>query len=472
MEQIARGCPANEPITHPYIPNSAPEIRAAMLAEIGVASTEELYASIPTQLRAPEQMGLPPALRSEPELRRYFMTEISKNIDTTEYLSFLGGGCWAHAVPAVCDEIAGRGEFWSACIGMGGASTSGAYQALFEYQSLIGELVGLDLTALPTYDWAWAAGQALLMAVRATGRSRLLLADTIGPNRRRQIAARLPDGIQLDLVAHDPVSGAIDLADLRLRLDGAAALYFENPSYLGILEPELDSVRQITADGGCLLIAGVDPISLGAAREPGSYGADMACGELQPLGHHMTYGGSTAGFLSCRFDERLITELPSVYVVAVPTLREGEYDFFLGNFETTSYATRGQADDVIGSASIGAGIASATYLSLLGPAGMRELGDGLRTRLGYLAERLSAIPGVRTSRLTGLPFKELIVDFSGTGRAPDQINRDLLERAIFGGLPLESDFPELKGCALFSVTELHTRDDLDRLAAALEEILQ
>ena len=472
METSARGHKASASSAHPYIPNSAPATREAMLKRCSVASVEELFASIPSRLRAPKKLGLPPALTSEPELRRYFSQALARNVDTTEHLSFLGGGCWAHSVPAVCDEIATRAEFWSACIGMGGASTTGAYQALFEYQSLISELVGLDLTALPTNDWAWAAGQALLMAVRVTGRSRILVADTVGPRRRRQIATRLPGGVELELVGHDPASGSIDLDALRSEVDGVAALYFENPSYLGLFEPELDRIRALTAEAGCLLIAGLDPTSLGIARDPGSYGADMACGDLQPLGHHPTFGGSTAGFLACRFDETLIAELPNIFVVAVPTVREGEHDYFLGNFETTSYATRGQADDVIGSASIGAGIASAAYLSLLGPAGMRELGETLRARLRYLSKRLDAIDGISTRRLWGWPFKEMVVDFSATDRTVDQINRALLERGIFGGTSLETDFPELAGCALYSVTELHTREDLERLATNLEEIVR
>ena len=179
------------------------------------------------------------------------------------------------------------------------------------------------------------------MAARATDRPRVLVADTVGPERRRQIAARLPRRVDLEWVAHDPASGSIDLDDLRRRVDGAAALYFENPSYLGLLEGALDAVREVTAAAGCLLVAGVDPTSLGVVRDPGSYGADLACGELQPLGHHQTFGGTVAGFMSCRLDDALLAELPNIYIAAVPTVRPGEYDYFWGNFESTSYATRG-----------------------------------------------------------------------------------------------------------------------------------
>jgi glycine dehydrogenase subunit 1 len=457
---------------HPYIPNSSPQVRAAMREAVGVATDDDLFASIPARLRAPADLGLPPALASEPELRRYFDDVLARNADTAGHLSFLGGGCWSHAVPAVCDEIASRGEFTSAFMGLAGASTTGAYQALFEYQSLIAELVGLDVAPLPAYDWAWAASTALLMAVRATGRRRVLVADTAGPERRRQIATRLPLRVDVEWVGHDPATGAIDLDDVAAKADGAAALYFENPSYLGLLEPELDGLRQVTADHGCRLVAGVDPMSLGVVRDPGSYGADLACGELQPLGQHQTYGGSSAGFMACRLDEALLAELPNIFISAVPTVRAGELDFFWGNFESTSYATRGESDDVIGCGSTMAGIVAATYLTLLGPVGMAELGAALRDRAQYLATRLAAVDGVDTERLRGLPFKELVVDFSPAGHTPAGVNAALLPHGILGGLDLGHDFPELAGCALYSVSELHTREDLDRLASTIEEVLR
>jgi glycine dehydrogenase subunit 1 len=443
-----------------------------MLETVDATCDEDLFASIPDRLRAPKDLGLPPALPSESQLRRYFSGVLDRNVSTAEHLSFLGGGCWSHAVPAVCDEIGSRGEFTSAFMGMGGGSTTGAYQALFEYQSLISELVGLDVTPLPAYDWAWSASTALLMAVRATGRRRIVVADTVGPERRRQIATRLPRRVDLEWAGHDPASGSLDLDDLRRRVNGAAALYFENPSFFGVLEEGLDVIREITAATGCLLVAGVDPTSLGVIRDPGSYGADLACRDLQPLGQHQTYGGSAAGFLSCRLDEALLAELPNIYISAVPTVRPGECDYFWGNFEATSYATRGQSDDVIGCGSTMAGVIAAAYLSLMGPTGMAELGEALHARAMYLSDRLSGIPAVSTTRLTGLPFKEIVVDFSASGRSPEQVNATLLTHGIFGGADLGGDFPDLKGCALYSVSEEHTREDLDRLVTTLEEELR
>ncbi|MFT4009077.1 MAG: aminomethyl-transferring glycine dehydrogenase subunit GcvPA [Nocardioidaceae bacterium] len=454
---------------HPYLPNALPDIREPMLEAVGAATIDDLFTSIPEQLRAPENLGLPSATLAEADLRRRFTRTLAKNIDTTEYLSFLGGGCWAHYVPAVCDEIAGRGEFWSAFMGMAIASTAGANQAMFEYQSLMAELTGLDVVTGPVYDWAWAAGSALLMATRISGRQRILAADTIGPDRRREISARLPLAITLEFVGHTE-TGAIDLDDLRAKVDGAAGFYFENPSYLGQLCDDLDEIRQITADADCKLIAGVDPASLGVVRPPGDYGADIAVGDLQPLGHHPEYGGSAAGFMVAQLDPALVSELPSVFLIAIPTVR-GDFDYHMGNFEDTSYASRGESTDVIGTSNMFSGLIAGVYLSVMGPQGMTELGNGLRDRVAYLAKRLSTIDGVQVRALAGLAFQECVVDFGGTGLSADEVNETLFERGIFGGIPLEQDFPELPSCALFCVTENHSVADIDRLASTIEEIL-
>lgn len=457
--------------SHPYIPNSDPEIRSAMLAKVGAADVDELFDSIPQELRAPEKIVLRPALASEVELRRYFDDVLATNRDTTELLSFLGGGCWNHAVPGVCDEIAGRGEFWSAFMGLGGATTSGAFQALFEYQSLIAELTDFEVVPMPSYDWAWAASTALLMAVRVTGRNKVLLADTIGPRRREQIISRLPSSVQIEVVGHDDVTGALDLQELEANLADVAGLYIENPSYLGVLEPHLDRIRKLTSMTGAKVVAGVDPTSLGLVREPSSY-ADFACGDLQPLGLHSTFGGSAAGFLAFNADEELVSAVPNIYLTAVPTDRDGELDFVFGNFESTSYASRGTADDVIGCGSTMHGIVAAVYLSVMGPQGMRDLAMTLRDRVDYLQHQLTAVPGVNAFRLAGTPIKETVVDFTGTGRSVEQINKALLDHDILGGLSLTKDFPALGESALYAVTEKHNQDDLDRLVATLKEILK
>lgn len=456
---------------HPYIPNSAPATTADMLAEIGVSGLDDLFAAVPERLRAKAPVNLPPSLAAEADLRRYFGAALAENSACDTMLSFLGGGCWNHHVPAVCDEIGSRGEFTTAFFGLGPASTHGAYQAIFEYQSMIAELTGLDLATVPTYDWGWGASVGLLMATRVTGRSRVLVARSAGPQRRLQIASRLPRSLELVEIPFLDDTGAIDLAGLQSALDGAASLYLEVPSYLGVIEPELRTISRLVHEAGALLVVGADPTSLGSVAPPGDYGADIACGDLQPLGHHMGFGGSSAGFLATTLDERVVAELPSIFIVAVPTEREGEHDYFWGNFEVTSYETRGAATDFTGCSSALAGIVAATYLAAMGPQGMVDLAEGLMQRRAYAVSRLSRIPGLVACRFPAPGLKEWVVDFSPAGVTVPEVNTALSERGIFGGAPLGRDFAELAGCALYCVTERHTRADIDRLATALEEIV-
>jgi glycine dehydrogenase subunit 1 len=461
-----------DPAAHPYIPNSAAATRDAMLAELGLADLDDLFSVVPDRLRTREALDLPPSLEAEADLRRYFREALAENRSCEETLSFLGGGCWQHHVPAVCDEIASRGELYTAFFGLGPGSTFGAYQALFEYQSLMAELLGLEISTVPTYDWGWAAGIALLMAVRTTGRHRVLVARSAGPQRRSQIAARMPDSVEVVEIPFLPETGLLAQDVLEGALAGAAALYVELPSYLGALETEIRSVAAAARDRGALLVAGVDPTSLGVVASPGSYGGDIAVGDLQPLGSHMSLGGASAGFLSTRLDERLVAELPAIYIAAFPTDREGELEFFWGNFEQTSYETRGTATDFTGCSSALTGIIAATYIAAMGPTGLRELGEGLLRRRTYLAERLATVPGIVVDRLSAPGFKELVVDFGGTGTTVADVNARLLEHGIFGGASLARDYPELGESALYCVTELHTQGDIDRLAETLSEVLR
>jgi glycine dehydrogenase subunit 1 len=309
------------------------------------------------------------------------------------------------------------------------------------------------------------------MAVRATGRERVLVARSAGPNRRSQIATRMPDAVEVLEVPFADDTGLLSVDLLDAGLDGAAALYVEVPSYLGVVETQIRSIAERVTARGALLVVGADPTSLGMIAPPGSYGADLAVGDLQPLGSHMSFGGASAGYLSTRLDQRLVDELPAIFIAAFPTDREGEHEFFWGNFEQTSYETRGTATDFTGCSSALTGIIAATYLAVMGPQGMRELGEGLVRRRAYLAERLRSVRGLVADRLQAPGFKELVVDFGSSGATVEEVNACLLEHGIFGGAPLARDYPELGESALYCVTELHTRDDIDRLEVALEEVL-
>ncbi len=457
---------------HPYIPNTAPAAREKMLQAIGVPDAGALYESIPDDLRLHRALNLPPPLRSEHELRRHLDGLLARNRHCGEVLSFLGGGCWQHQVPAVCDEIAGRGEFLTA-YGAWPYSDHGKFQAMFEYQSLLGELVGMDVVSTPTYDGGCAAGSALLMARRLTGRKKLLVPDTLRPDRLSQLSGFCGAAATLELIGHGTSTATIDLADLDRKLgDDVAAVYFETPGFLGALETAADEIVKAAHRHGAFAIVGADASSLGVLRAPGDYGADIVVGELQPLGMHMQAGGGLAGFIACRDEARVVAELPTFLVSMVPT-RDGQaFGFGVSTMERTSYDKREHATDYYGTTQWLWGITAGVYLALMGPQGMAELGAGIMRRSQFAAARLGRIRGVAAPRLAGPFFKEFVADFSGTGKSVEQINAHLLGRGIFGGMSLRGAFPALGESALYCVTEIHTEADIERLALAIEEAVR
>lgn len=462
-----------EGAVHPYIPNSAPETRREMMRAIGIDDIEELFEAIPERLRLNRRLELPEPLASEQLLRRHLVGLLERNRPAAEGRSFLGGGCWQHHVPAVVDEVIGRAEFLTAYSGSSYPDL-GKYQARFEYQSQMAELVGMDVVSDPTYDWANAAALSLRMAARITGRSRVLVPATVGPDRRSVIenlcgVPHLYGAVEIGWLGYDAATGTLDIQDLLRQLkDSVAAVYIENPSYLGTLEPESASIADLVHGVGGLLIVGVDPLTLGLLEAPAHYGADIVCGDLQPLGTHMSGGGGLSGFMAFPDEERFVSQCPLILFGIAETLRPGELGFGEVMFERTSYALRDQARDWVGTSTGLMGIAAAVYLALMGPTGLRELGETIVQRSHYAAERLAAIPGVKV-RFGANFFKEFVVDLSGPGRSVATVNRALLRHGIFGGLDLGRHFADLEGCALYCVTELHTGEDIDALAIALEE---
>ena len=253
---------------HPYIPNSVPDVKKKMLEEIGVKDIDELYASIPEELRFRGKLNLPPPLMSEYSLKRHVENILSKNQSCKENLSFLGGGCYQHYVPAVCDEINQRSEFLTAYAGEP-YEDHGRFQALFEYQSLMGELLDMDVVNVPTYDWCQAASTSLRMAGRITRRHEVLVADTVSPERFMAIKNYCHPVVEVQTVKHNPETGYVDIDDLKSKISSkTAAFYFENPSYLGFLETNGQTLSDIVHESGALSVVGIDPTSLGVIIPP------------------------------------------------------------------------------------------------------------------------------------------------------------------------------------------------------------
>lgn len=458
-------------LAYPYIPNSVPEVQAEMLKEIGISDIDELYADIPQNLRFKEKMNLPHPLLSEYALEHHVKGILSKNQTCEENISFLGGGCWQHYVPAICDEINHRSEFLTAYAGEP-YEDHGRFQALFEYQSLMAELVDMDVVNVPTYDWSQAASTSLRMASRITGKKEILVIDTISPERLLVIQNYCRPVVKINIVKHSPQTGLMDLEDLESKISSStAAVYFENPSYLGFIETQGREISEIAHKRGALSVVGVDPISLGILTSPSSYGADIVCGDIQPLGIHMNYGGGLGGFIAARDEEKYVMEYPSRLFGITKTSVEGEYGFGDVAYERTSFAEREEGKEFIGTCTALWGITAGVYLALMGPKGMQELGQHLIQKSRYAMIELSEIDGVEAPLFKAPHFKEFVVDFNKAGKSVEDINRLLRERRIFGGKDLSREFPELGNCALYCVTEVHTKEDIDTLAQVLRDCL-
>jgi glycine dehydrogenase subunit 1 len=458
---------------YPYIPNSAPLVKEAMLREVGIESVEEIYREIPDHLRFKRRLNIPGPIPSELGLRRHIEGLLAQNRTCRDNISFLGGGCAQHYVPAVCNTIAQRDEFLTAYVGEAFAD-HGKFQAQFEYASCMAELLDMEMVNTPTYDWGMAAATTVRMAARITGRAEAVIAGPVSPDRlacMRNYAASIVPTFRH--VGTDPTTGQIDLTELGLAVtDATAVVYFENPSYVGVVQADGTEISRIVHAHGALVSVGVDPISLGVLEPPARYGADLVCGDVQPLGQAMSYGGGLGGFIAIRDEPQFVAEYPSLLFGITTTTEPGEYGFGEVFYERTSYASREKAKDFVGTMAQLPGIVAGVYLSLMGPQGMAELGEGILQRAAYLTRLLAEIPGVRAPRFNGPFFKEFVVDFEGTGRTVKQINTDLLGYNIFGGKDLSRDYPELGQSALYCVTEMHTKADLDGLVGAITKILQ
>ncbi|MCX6059728.1 MAG: aminomethyl-transferring glycine dehydrogenase subunit GcvPA [Chloroflexi bacterium] len=460
-----------KPIVYPYIPNSVPAAKEAMLKAVNAQSVDDFYADIPDAIRFKGKLNLPEPFLSEAGLVRHIEGLLAKNTSARESLSFLGAGCYQHHVPAVCDEINSRGEFLTAYAG-DPYEDHGRFQALFEYESMMGELLNMDVVNVPNYDGFQAAGTALLMAGRITGRSEALICGTIGADKLSKIRDYIKPHLDIVLLDYAPESGLMSLADLKAKIsDKTAALFFENPSYLGFLETQAAEISQIAHENGALCIVYVDPISLGVINPPVEYGGDIACGDIQPLGMHMQYGGGHGGFIATKDDPKFVMEFPSRLFGVSSTCVEGEYGFGDVAYERTSFAVREEGKEWVGTASALWGITAGVYLALMGPQGMTEIGEGIMQRVEYAIRKLNQVPGLKI-RFEGIHFKEFIVDFNGTGQTVSSIHQKLLNKDIFGGKDLSKEFPALGQCALYAVTEIHSQVDIDRLVAILKEVLK
>jgi glycine dehydrogenase subunit 1 len=465
-------------MSHPWIPNSTGELRRKMLSELGINSVEELYRDIPEEYRMSSEewdrlrIGLGRIL-SEYEAWRYIDEKLSRN-KPLKTIPFLGAGVYPHYVPALVKHIVSRGEFLTSYTPYQPEISYGLMQALFEYQSLMAELLEMDIVNSSMYDWGSAAAEAFLMALRVKrGRRKIIIPRTMNPFHRRVAEAYLaPHDARLVEAPHDS-RGTVDLEALkRIVDDDTAAVYLQNPNFLGIIEEDAKDIGEIAHERGALFIMGVYPVSLGLLEAPGRLGADIAVGEGQPLGLYPSFGGPLLGVFATRNDPKLLRQMPG-RIIGITSTKDGKHRAFAMILQTREqHIRRERATSNICTNEALSAVAVAVYLSLLGPEGIRELAEVNYYHAHYAARKLGELPGVNTRLFEGEFFNEFPIGFNDTDLEYYTIHKRMLERGVHGGLYLGHYYPELGEAALYAFTEMHTKNDIDLLVNVLGESLR
>ena len=443
------------------------------MREIGIRDISELYKDIPEKFLLKKKLNLPESGLSEFEVRKHVEALLSKNDGNNNMSVFLGAGCWPHYVPAVVQEIVERSELLTSYTPYQPEISQGMLQALFEYQSMICELTGMTVANCSMYDWASALGEAARMAARVRGRKEVLVPKIIHPERASTLKVYSdPVGIKVREVAYDAETGQLSLEDLKSKIsDETAAVYIENPHYLGFIETQGEEISQIARLHNALLITGVDPTSLGLLKPPGKYGADIVVGEAQPLGNPMNFGGPLLGIMACRDDMSLMRQMPG-RIIGLTTTQDNSRQGFCMTMQTREqHIRRERATSNICTNEALCAVASAVYIALLGPEGLRELAETNMYKANYAMRLLSRISSVRVPVFKSTHFKEFTVNFDRTNFKVSEVNKRLLEHKIQGGKDLSKEFPELGQAALFCVTETKSREEIQRLASVLEDTL-
>ncbi|HKM51375.1 MAG TPA: aminomethyl-transferring glycine dehydrogenase subunit GcvPA [Candidatus Bathyarchaeia archaeon] len=456
---------------HPYIANSNEAIIGQMLAETGLNSIDELFTDIPESIRSKAILDLPSRL-SEAETRSCVERILTRNASTREITSFLGAGVWPHYVPAAVDALITRGEFLTSYTPYQPEVSQGMLQAMFEYQSLICELLDMDYANSSLYDWSTALGEAARMTVRINGRIEFVIPHYIHPERAATLRTFTdPAGIKIVEVSQDQRKGTVDLSDLKKKLSShTAGVYIEYPSFLGWVDEGVDEISKLVHEAGSLLVVGVEPISMGVLRPPGDFGADIVIGEGQPLGNHMNFGGPLLGIFACR-GESLLRQLPG-RIIGKTLTQDGKQDAYCMALQTREqHIRREKATSNICTNEALLALAASIYLSILGPVGLTELCATILDRTQYAMKGLRQVPGVSVPSVDAFHFMEFGVNFDRTDKTVSEINEALLTSRIQGGLDLSNIFPELGQTALYCFTEIHSHEEIDMLIEKLSHIV-
>jgi glycine cleavage system P protein (glycine dehydrogenase) subunit 1 len=446
-----------------YVLNT-PADQKAMLESIGVKSLDELFAQIPEAVRLKKSLDVPAAL-SEIELTQHMAALAAKNRAPGQAVCFLGGGSYDHFVPAVVDTIAGRSEFYTAYTPYQAEASQGSLQAFFEYQTLICQLTGMDVSNASLYDGGSAVAEAAMMAITATGRhGQVLVAESVHPEYRAVLSTYLKN-LESEPVTLPAPHGALSPDTLKKALtDQTSCVIVQHPNFFGCLE-EVEALYEAAYARGALFVVSVDPISLGLLRRPGDYGAEIVVAEGQALGTPMQFGGPYLGVLAC--NGPFVRKMPG-RLVGQTVDRNGKRCWVLTLQTREQHIRREKATSNICTNQGLLALRATAYLAALGPQGLRETAALCTRKAHYAAEQLANVPGV-TVRFDRPFFKEFTIQVKAD--APALLAR-LLEQGYHAGLHLGRWYPEWNHCISIAVTEQRTKEEIDGLVNAYRAALR
>ena len=439
-----------------YIPNTDAD-RAEMLSAIGIASLDDLFAPIPKHLQYNQELQIPSRM-DQITLAKHLNKLAAKNVHAEAYPCFLGAGIYDHYVPPTVAAITGRSEFYTSYTPYQPEVSQGMLQSIFEFQTLLCQLLAMDVANASMYDGATALAEAAIMAAELTGRKRVTVLDSVHPSYRQVLETYLRHvGISIDLVAD--VNGLEDFSVS----EETAAVIVQHPNFFGTLE-DMERLGEATHVKGALLVACVDPISLGLLTPPGEYDADIVVGEGQSLGCPMGYGGPLLGFFACK--TKFMRRLPG-RIVGQTTDGDGKRAFVMTLRTREQDIRRERATSNICTNVALFALAATVYMATMGRKGLTQTAELCLQKSHYAASEIAKLPGYSLAFPNQPFFKEFVVK---TPADPAEINAELLELGIIGGLALNDLYPELGNAMLVCVTEQRTKEEIDALVSALGSI--
>jgi glycine dehydrogenase subunit 1 len=446
-----------------YVPNTREE-QQAMLEHLGLSSTEDLLETVPEDVRLRRPLDLPPAL-SEPDLKRLLSTMAARNNNIDSTLSFLGAGTYDHAIPSVVPHLQGRSEFVTSYTPYQPEVSQGMLQAIYEFQTMVCQITGLDIANASLYDGSTALVEAVLLAVGPGGRGEVVISAGVDPQYRRVLHTyAFARGFTVKEVPTR--NGVTSLEELDAAVSPTtAAVVIQQPNFFGCVE-DVRAIEPIAHKGKALFVTTItEPASLGILAAPGAYGADLAVGELMSFGNTMSYGAPALGFMAAK--KKFMRLLPGRLVGQ--TVEEGpekQTGYVLTLQTREQHIRRERATSNICTNQSLLAVGATIFLAALGKQGFRELGELCVQKAHYAQRQIAAIPGF--SAAFDAPFFDEFVIKAPISTA--RLQRHFEQASIIGGYPLEGCYPGLDNCMLFCVTETRTKEDIDTLVSVLKEV--